>query len=233
MTSALTLRPEASLPRRRTSYATQYVAPVSFSKYGFQKYRGPEMAPLGPAASVAMVKLLPFQAGLGVSFGESAYASSAVEVISCRVLVATLELCAEARGTAPARKSNAAAANAPAARIVTIAAIPFGDMQAKVETDFASGSGQYDTVVGPQFMMGDYLSHDWIIPVEEFLFAFVLTFSKAVPMSVVIAGTQDVMGVQFWYVSTRLLLAIVPPAIVVLVVQCSIVKGLTLGAVKG
>ena len=43
----------------------------------------------------------------------------------------------------------------------------------------------------------------------------------------------DVMGVQFWYVSTRLLLAILPPAIVILIVQRYIVTGLTLGAVKG
>jgi multiple sugar transport system permease protein len=68
---------------------------------------------------------------------------------------------------------------------------------------------------------------------NEFLFAFVLSYSRAVPMSVVIAGTQDVMGVQFWYVATRLLLAIIPPAVVVLIVQRYIVKGLTLGAVKG
>ncbi len=68
---------------------------------------------------------------------------------------------------------------------------------------------------------------------NEFLFAFVLSYTRAVPMSVVIAGTQDVMGVQFWYVSTRLLLAIIPPAIVVLIVQRYIVRGLTLGAVKG
>jgi multiple sugar transport system permease protein len=68
---------------------------------------------------------------------------------------------------------------------------------------------------------------------NEFLFAFVLSYSRVVPMSVLIAGTQDVMGVQFWYVSTRLLLAILPPAIVVLIVQRYIVTGLTLGAVKG
>jgi len=61
----------------------------------------------------------------------------------------------------------------------------------------------------------------------------VLSYTRAVPMSVVIAGTQDVMGVQFWYVSTRLLLAIIPPAVVVLIVQRYIVRGLTLGAVKG
>lgn len=50
---------------------------------------------------------------------------------------------------------------------------------------------------------------------------------------VLIAGTQDVMGVQFWYVSTRLLLAILPPALVALAVQRYVVQGLTLGAVKG
>lgn len=68
---------------------------------------------------------------------------------------------------------------------------------------------------------------------NEFLFAFVLTYSRATPMSVIIAGTQDVMGVQFWYVSTRLLLAILPPALVALAVQRYVVQGLTLGAVKG
>ncbi len=68
---------------------------------------------------------------------------------------------------------------------------------------------------------------------NEFLFAFVLTYARATPMSVLIAGTQDVMGVQFWYVSTRLLLAILPPAVVALAVQRYVVQGLTLGAVKG
>ncbi len=50
-----------------------------------------------------------------------------------------------------------------------IVEIPFGDMQAKIETDFASGSGQYDAVVGPQFMMGDYVAHNWIIPIDKYL----------------------------------------------------------------
>ena len=50
-----------------------------------------------------------------------------------------------------------------------IVEIPFGDMQAKIETDFATGAGQYDAVVGPQFMMGDYVAHDWILPVDKYL----------------------------------------------------------------
>ena len=48
---------------------------------------------------------------------------------------------------------------------------------------------------------------------NEFLFAFILTYSKATPMTVVIAGTQDTQGVQFWYVSTRMLMAVIPPAV--------------------
>jgi multiple sugar transport system permease protein len=68
---------------------------------------------------------------------------------------------------------------------------------------------------------------------NEFLFAFILTYSKATPMTVIIAGTQDVQGVQFWYVSTRMLTAVIPPTILAMAIQRYIVRGLTLGAVKG
>lgn len=68
---------------------------------------------------------------------------------------------------------------------------------------------------------------------NEFLFAFILTYSKATPMTVIISGTSDTTGVQFWYVSTRMLMAILPPALLTLTVQRYIVRGLTFGAVKG
>lgn len=68
---------------------------------------------------------------------------------------------------------------------------------------------------------------------NEFLNAFILTYSKATPMTVVIAGTSDTTGIQFWYVSTRMLMAILPPALLILTVQRYIVRGLTFGAVKG
>ena len=68
---------------------------------------------------------------------------------------------------------------------------------------------------------------------NEFLFALVLTYQKATPMTIIIAGTEHTQGIQFWYVSTRLLLAILPPAILALMVQRYIVRGLTFGAVKG
>ncbi|HQK83457.1 MAG TPA: carbohydrate ABC transporter permease [Atribacter sp.] len=68
---------------------------------------------------------------------------------------------------------------------------------------------------------------------NEFLLAFIMTYAKASPMTVIIAGTQDTQGIQFWYVATRMLLAIVPPAVLALTVQKYIVRGLTFGAVKG
>lgn len=68
---------------------------------------------------------------------------------------------------------------------------------------------------------------------NEFLFALILTYQKAQPVTVIIAGVEHTQGVQFWMVATRLLSAILPPAILVLTVQRYIVRGLTFGAVKG
>ena len=68
---------------------------------------------------------------------------------------------------------------------------------------------------------------------NEFLFALILTYKNAQPITVIIAGVEHTQGVQFWMVATRLLGAILPPAILVLTVQRYIVRGLTFGAVKG
>jgi multiple sugar transport system permease protein len=68
---------------------------------------------------------------------------------------------------------------------------------------------------------------------NEFLFGLILTYQNAQPVTVIIAGVEHTQGVQFWMVATRLLSAILPPAILVLTVQRYIVRGLTFGAVKG
>lgn len=68
---------------------------------------------------------------------------------------------------------------------------------------------------------------------NEFLFAFILSYSNATPMTVIIAGTSDTTGIQFWYVSTRMLIAVLPPALLALAIQRYVVRGLTFGAVKG
>ena len=68
---------------------------------------------------------------------------------------------------------------------------------------------------------------------NEFLFGLFLTIKSAQPITVVIAGVEHTQGVQFWFVATRLLIAILPPALLALTAQRYIVRGLTFGAVKG
>jgi multiple sugar transport system permease protein len=68
---------------------------------------------------------------------------------------------------------------------------------------------------------------------NEFLLAVTLTYRDAVTMPVLIAGTEHTQGVQFWYVATRSLLALIPPAILAVLAQRYLIRGLTMGAVKG
>lgn len=68
---------------------------------------------------------------------------------------------------------------------------------------------------------------------NEFLFALSLTSRSAIPMPVIIAGAEHTRGVQFWFVGVRVMLTMLPPTILALLAQRYIVRGLTLGAVKG
>jgi multiple sugar transport system permease protein len=68
---------------------------------------------------------------------------------------------------------------------------------------------------------------------NEFLFALSLTSKNAIPMPVIIAGAEHTRGVQFWFVGVRVLITMLPPTILALLAQRYIVRGLTLGAVKG
>ncbi len=68
---------------------------------------------------------------------------------------------------------------------------------------------------------------------NEFLFGLILSYQNAQPITVIIAGMEHTQGIQFHQVATRLLLAILPPALLALTAQRYIVRGLTFGAVKG
>jgi len=68
---------------------------------------------------------------------------------------------------------------------------------------------------------------------NEFLFGLILSYDRAIPVTVIIAGVSHTQGIQFHQVATRLLLAILPPALLALTAQRYIVRGLTFGAVKG
>jgi multiple sugar transport system permease protein len=68
---------------------------------------------------------------------------------------------------------------------------------------------------------------------NEFLFAFILTSENAVTFPVFIAGSLHAAGVYYWVLSVRQLLAIGPPVVIGVLMQKWIVRGLTLGAVRG
>jgi multiple sugar transport system permease protein len=68
---------------------------------------------------------------------------------------------------------------------------------------------------------------------NEFLFSSVLAFLNAKPYTLLIAGSDAVRGIEFGFVSTRVLIAVTLPVIMSLLVQRYIVRGLALGAIKG
>ncbi len=68
---------------------------------------------------------------------------------------------------------------------------------------------------------------------NEFLFGFSLTQTDARPMPVYLAGGDQTRGVNYQAIGTRLLLTASVPLLAALMVQRYIVRGLSLGAVKG
>ena len=68
---------------------------------------------------------------------------------------------------------------------------------------------------------------------NEFLFALMIGSIHAKVIPVHMAGAVDTRGVQFWFVAVRTLIAMLPPVVLALLAQRYVVRGLTLGAVKG
>ena len=68
---------------------------------------------------------------------------------------------------------------------------------------------------------------------NEFLFAITISSSNSITIPVHMAGAVDTRGVQFWFMATRAVIAMIPPVLLALLAQRYIVRGLTLGAVKG
>ncbi len=68
---------------------------------------------------------------------------------------------------------------------------------------------------------------------NEYLFASIMAPNQAKPYTFLVASTSTARGVHFGYLATRMLIAIGLPVILSLLVQRYIVRGLTLGAVKG
>jgi multiple sugar transport system permease protein len=106
------------------------------------------------------------------------------------------------------------------------------------EAAFVDGANRWQAfsrVALPLVMPG--LVATWIICMafswNEFLLALTLTAKNAIPMPVIIAGAEHTRGVQFHEVGVRVLLTMLPPTILALLAQRYIIRGMTLGAVKG
>jgi multiple sugar transport system permease protein len=101
--------------------------------------------------------------------------------------------------------------------------------------DGASHLQSFLSVVLPLALPG--LAATWVICMafswNEFLFALSLTSKSAIPMPVVIAGAEHTRGVQFWFVGVNVLLTMLVPIVLALLAQRYIIRGLTLGALKG
>jgi len=68
---------------------------------------------------------------------------------------------------------------------------------------------------------------------SEILFAVTLSYSKNMTFPVMIAGALTVRGLDFWKVSALTLIAVTPPVILATTMSKYLIRGLTLGAVKG
>ena len=68
---------------------------------------------------------------------------------------------------------------------------------------------------------------------NEFLFAIAISSKNTITIPVHMAGGVDSRGVQFWFMAVRAMIAMIPPVVIALLAQRFIVRGLTLGAVKG
>ena len=101
--------------------------------------------------------------------------------------------------------------------------------------DGASYFQSFLSIVLPLTLPG--LAATWIICMafswNEFLFALSLTSKSAIPMHVIIAGAEHTRGVQFWFVGVNVLLTMLVPIVLALLAQRYIIRGLTLGALKG
>ena len=45
--------------------------------------------------------------------------------------------------------------------------IPFEQMLTTLTTDFATGQNTYDAIINASWFYGDYISNDWIIPIDD------------------------------------------------------------------
>lgn len=77
----------------------------------------------------------------------------------------------------------------------------------------------------------------WILALaftwNEYIFAATIALQRAVPITVQIAAAQGSRGIDYQFLGTRVIVSVIPPLLLALLAQRYIVRGLSLGAVKG
>lgn len=109
------------------------------------------------------------------------------------------------------------------------------ELEEAAQIDGATRLGIFAKIAVPLVAPGIVVA--WILCMafswNEFLFAFSTTQDKARPMSVMLVGAEQTRGVDYLFVGTRMMTMMSLPIIAALLVQKYIVRGLSLGAVKG
>jgi multiple sugar transport system permease protein len=109
------------------------------------------------------------------------------------------------------------------------------ELEEAAQVDGASRIGIFLKIAVPLVLPGIVVS--WILCLafswNEFLFGFATTTSHARPLTVFLAGGDQTRGVNFQAIGTRMLLTASVPLVAALLAQRYIVRGLSLGAVKG
>lgn len=109
------------------------------------------------------------------------------------------------------------------------------ELEEAAQVDGASRFAIFFKIAVPLVLPGIVVS--WILCLafswNEFLFGFATTATDARPIPVFLAGGDQTRGVDFQAIGTRMAVATSVPLVASLMVQRYIVRGLSLGAVKG
>lgn len=109
------------------------------------------------------------------------------------------------------------------------------ELEESAQVDGASRWEIFRRIVLPLVAPGVVAS--WLIVLafswNEVFFALVLASKEAIPLTMYLVGLSGTRGVDFPAASTMALLMITPPTLIALTCQRFIVRGLSMGAVKG
>lgn len=109
------------------------------------------------------------------------------------------------------------------------------EIEEAAQVDGASRFGIFFRIALPLVLPGIVVSFVIVMAFSwnEYILAVTIAVKNAIPVPVIIAGAESTRGIDYQLVGTRTVLALLPPAIIALIASRYIIRGLSLGAVKG